>query len=82
VVADEGEFTMVAAPNHNLLRSNSSSLAIHVLGRDLNKRVREVFAELAAKEKLVQKPERNVNLETERIPELAERSNEQRRSTL
>lgn len=59
VVADDGEFTTVSAPNHDFLRLNSSSLAIQVLARDLNRRMRRVFAELAAQDKLVKNVDHN-----------------------
>lgn len=59
VVANGGQFTTVAVPNHEFLRSSSSSVAIQVLARDLSKRLRQVFAELAAQEKLVKSLEPN-----------------------
>ena len=61
VVADGRQFTTVVAPNHEFLRSNSSSVSVQVLTRDLNKRMRQVFAELAAQEKLGKDVDRNEN---------------------
>lgn len=59
VVADGGKATTVAAPNHEFLRSNSASVAIQLLARDLNRRMRQVFAELAAQEQLLKNQKLN-----------------------
>ena len=52
VVADEGKLTRVTAPNHDSIGSRAGSIVIEVLARDLNKQVWQIFAELAAEEKL------------------------------
>lgn len=74
VVADGGKVTTVVAPNHEFLRSNASSVAIQLLGRDLNRRMRQVFAELAAQEKLLKNQKLNEDRKgqgTLRAPELS-----------
>lgn len=52
VVADEGRFTAVLSANPDFLGKHSTSLAVRVLSCDLDKRMRQVFAELEALDRL------------------------------
>lgn len=52
VVADEGRFTVISSGNYAALELHSTSLAVGILLRDLEQKVRQVFAELEALDQL------------------------------
>jgi uncharacterized protein (DUF302 family) len=52
VVADEDRFTAVLSTNHDYLGKHATSVAMRVLSRDLDKRMRQIFAELEALDRL------------------------------
>ncbi|MFQ5740809.1 MAG: DUF302 domain-containing protein [Acidobacteriota bacterium] len=51
IVAENGKSTLVAATNHALFGRASGKIGVQVLARDLTRKIRQIFSELAAREK-------------------------------
>ena len=52
LVAENGKSTLVAATNHALFGQITGKLGVQVLARVLGRKIRQIFSELSAREKL------------------------------
>ena len=52
LVSENGKSTLIAATNHSLFGQITGKIGVQVLARDLGRKIRQIFSEVSAHEKL------------------------------